>query len=698
MPVAFLVTGVLPLLPLAALPVLFHLFLRRKRAASAFSTFMFFTRIDPHMTRRRRLRELLLLGARTLLLLFLLLALSRPVWRGGAGTGGATVVILLDNSASMAAAESQGSKIAAARAAAQSLLASLGSGDRAALLTLVEDPALPARLLSHDLKALAGDLDRIEPTDAAGRPAQALALAARWIEESAAASAQIHVFSDFQENEWKTAAAIPPVARGNFQVFAHPIHGNVAIPGELAIEDVALPPGGWRAGKPGILMTRISRGEGAKAGTLYAEDSLKRRWSFPVPPGTGPVAVELPLNFPEPGLQQIQLRLEGDNFLPDNRAGVILDCAPRREVWFSGAPADHGLLPLAFSPSGEGRLSGLVPVFAAWGDLSARLRANNPPALFVLSWGESAAMSPADGDVLRHYVETGGHLLLVPGPGDTAATAPPTWVAARSKIAESSPEGLPVLALDEDSPLWSDLRGARGEILLKRLRVQRFLPLEALAGARPLLVLEDGRAIFTETRVGAGLVYGCGFAFLQNSSNLPLKGAFPAFAQALAAAPTTSATRAVLLRAGDRPVFQEMKGRAHLRSLSGRPLSWEGDVAKLPCLPATGCYSVECGSELRHIGILPALNEGFSPEIHEESIPALAGLPYRVVPIPKGGLSAREWSRLKGGTPLAPHLLLLALLAFLAESALTANTAWRRAPAAAWALLRRATTTAPVQS
>ena len=66
----------LSLLPLAALPVLFHLFFRLKRRPRAFSTLMFFHRLDPRLNARRRLREWLILLLRTLLILFLLLALA----------------------------------------------------------------------------------------------------------------------------------------------------------------------------------------------------------------------------------------------------------------------------------------------------------------------------------------------------------------------------------------------------------------------------------------------------------------------------------------------------------------------------------------------------------------------------------------------------------------------------------------------
>jgi hypothetical protein len=89
------------LLPLAALPVLFHLFFRLKRRPRPFPTLMFFHRLDPKLNARRRLREWLILLLRALLIIFLLLALARPVWLGHGGGGDVAAVLLIDNSGSM---------------------------------------------------------------------------------------------------------------------------------------------------------------------------------------------------------------------------------------------------------------------------------------------------------------------------------------------------------------------------------------------------------------------------------------------------------------------------------------------------------------------------------------------------------------------------------------------------------------------
>ena len=53
----FAATTFLYLLPLAGLPIVFHLILRQKKRTVVFSTLMFFHRVDPKLNTRRRIRE-----------------------------------------------------------------------------------------------------------------------------------------------------------------------------------------------------------------------------------------------------------------------------------------------------------------------------------------------------------------------------------------------------------------------------------------------------------------------------------------------------------------------------------------------------------------------------------------------------------------------------------------------------------------
>jgi hypothetical protein len=97
------------LLPLAGLPIVFHLILKQKKRTMVFSTLMFFHQVDPKLNTRRQIREWLLLLMRVLMIALVLLALSRPTLRSAVGTGGKlSLVAIIDNSGSMTAASDQG--------------------------------------------------------------------------------------------------------------------------------------------------------------------------------------------------------------------------------------------------------------------------------------------------------------------------------------------------------------------------------------------------------------------------------------------------------------------------------------------------------------------------------------------------------------------------------------------------------------
>ena len=168
----------LSLLPLAALPVVFHLFFRLKKSPRVFSTLMFFDRIDPKLNARRRLREWLILLLRTLLILFLLLALAKPVWFGIGKEGSVAVALVIDNSGSMSGTGADArTKLKEAVDAARGLVAQLRDKDSAGIVLLVDDPVVPLPVgLTSDKSALRNALDRISETEASGSVAAATTL------------------------------------------------------------------------------------------------------------------------------------------------------------------------------------------------------------------------------------------------------------------------------------------------------------------------------------------------------------------------------------------------------------------------------------------------------------------------------------------------------------------------------------------
>ena len=103
-PLTFLNSIFLAGLAAAALPILIHLFSKRRAKEVRFPSLEFLEEVSRKKVRRIQLRQILLLVLRVLIVGFFALAMGRPALQttGGAiGRGSSTTAIVLDNSFSM---------------------------------------------------------------------------------------------------------------------------------------------------------------------------------------------------------------------------------------------------------------------------------------------------------------------------------------------------------------------------------------------------------------------------------------------------------------------------------------------------------------------------------------------------------------------------------------------------------------------
>ncbi len=195
------------LLPLAGLPIVFHLILKQKKRTVVFSTLMFFHRTDPKLNSHRKIRQWLLLLMRILLIALILLALSRPEFATSLGLGGKiSVVAIVDNSASMSEGSSYDadkSRLEYAREGARKLILALEGDSKAAVVLSVDEPAVPvADSLTSDTELLLDSLDKIRPTAATGNAVNSLTRAFDLLRADTTGGGAVHVFSDLQRSEW----------------------------------------------------------------------------------------------------------------------------------------------------------------------------------------------------------------------------------------------------------------------------------------------------------------------------------------------------------------------------------------------------------------------------------------------------------------------------------------------------------------
>ncbi len=624
------------LLPLASLPIIFHLFFKLKKKSRVFPTLMLFVEIDPKLSARRQIRQWIVLLLRVLFILLLMLALARPTWLIGGGGGNVAVVLVIDNSGSMQA------KLRTAIEAAHALVSNLRAGDLAGITMLVDDPAvtLPEGL-SADKAQVMTALDRLVETEATGEPGRALGKAFAMLEGASATRFEVHLFTDLQETEWNKAAADLRKPRAGTSLAIHRFPTATETQPNVAVTGTELPRQRLLVGRQtpvGVSLANFSALD-ADVRLNWADDAGNKGTLDVAAPKQSEKTVPLLTTPAAPGFHWLNVWLEGDSFEPDNKTGIGFVSADKAPVLFVGDVSQFGFLPLALSPAAEGALSGLVPVFSLTGELP-----NPKPALVVVSANRAAAF--------QKYVADGGNLLVLP------ATA-----------SQTDPKGAPVLVLNKKARLLAELRDEKGEVPFRGVKAFQFSPVQLAPGADAVLGLENGQVLLAEHRVGKGNIFTSGLAFDPNWSTLPLKGGFLAIVQSMALMHDTTADNTISMVAGERLARVTGDGEAvHIKSLVGSPLDWKGERARLPVLARAGVYAVTAGKETTYVAVRASDKEGIAKFITTEKVPALAELAYTVQNFQGLDKFLKETRKVRRGVDVFLPLLLLSLLALLLEA------------------------------
>jgi len=378
--------------------------------------------------------------------------------------------------------------------------------------------------------------------------------------------------------------------------------------------------------------------------------------------------LSVPINTASPGTGWMRVRVENDDFAADNSGYVVYSSGSRQPVWFMGARGDFGLLVNAVSPAGEGLLSGLMPVFRK--DVFALPPPDEPaPALVVYTW-HALPSGDKEQTALRAYVESGGSLLVLPGPSERREDVTlPQWIGVATQQPFASARGQPVLVFDRLAALWDELRDEAGEVMLKRVKALRFYPLTVSAPAASLAGLEDGRAVLAQRPLGRGRVYVSGMAFESSWTTLPLKAAFLPLVQSMATLAATDNERSQPLAAGQRH-HPAVEGPVplHVHSVAGSPMDWRGTAVSTPPFPRSGVYAVDDGDRTTYVAVRSSEREGQARFVRGHTVPAMGGAPHDVRTYRDRESFVRSVRRHRTGLALYLPLVLLALATVMVEA------------------------------
>src|SRR5512147_1552013 len=121
----------------ALIPLIIHLFSKRRVKVVEFSSIRHLKSMQKRQVRRLKVRQLLLLILRMLLILTIVLAFARPTATEGRVGAHASVsaVVLFDNSASMNRLVADGNLLELAKKRTEELLKTFGQTDEVALIS-----------------------------------------------------------------------------------------------------------------------------------------------------------------------------------------------------------------------------------------------------------------------------------------------------------------------------------------------------------------------------------------------------------------------------------------------------------------------------------------------------------------------------------------------------------------------------------
>lgn len=212
----------------AGIPLIIHLWNRRRVVTIDFSSLMFLTAAHRENARRFQLRQLLILFLRMLIVALIALALARPFLTLGlpiASVRAKTdLVIVLDNSYSMAYQDIDGIRFEKAKILATDILNTLRHGDSAALILMSDIPKPVFRQLTPDVESVTETVKDTVVSYRTTNVQPSIELAHEILAESEQLNKEIYLISDFTQNGWQNWSRLPnrsgarisliPVAKG----------------------------------------------------------------------------------------------------------------------------------------------------------------------------------------------------------------------------------------------------------------------------------------------------------------------------------------------------------------------------------------------------------------------------------------------------------------------------------------------------
>lgn len=513
----------------AAVPLVLHLYRQRQRTVMPFSTSRFFTRAILRAQRRLRLRRIVLLILRMAACIAIALAAARPILRSMGGlssAGDRDVVVILDDSLSMQAADRpRPSRFEQAKRQTVQLLRELGGGDRAAVITFTG--RMLGDGLSDDPARLAGELESLTPTFAAGDADAAIGRAVDLLGDWRHRRRLVVVVSDLQAGDFSGLTWPQPHEPLDIVLLrvGQPPRQNVAL------DSIRLLPRDLVVGQPASLMVHLtSHAAATKELTLrvVVDDVELSRQKIKLAAG-GQDELTIPLEFSSSGQHRIVAGIDaGDCLAADDSLYVTVAVQPRMPVLLVDGQGPQ--VPRRNSAAFYLRAAMLACGESQTSEPAIRVDVISPDQLAsqqldgyrVVVLSAVRSLSLEDWRRIEDFIRRGGGVAVFLG--DDAEPAFYNDALKPMTIAAAEEAELRVHHIQQDHALFQRFSGAtRGAILgLGVNRYHRIEPADALV----LAAMDDGQPLAVQRDLDQGRMIVWATVPVPAATNLPLRRAF----------------------------------------------------------------------------------------------------------------------------------------------------------------------------
>ena len=527
-----------------AVPIVIHLFHRRRVSTVDFSSVIFIR--DHHLQRSRalRLRELLLLLLRTLIVLFLVLAFSRPVVEGLAGSliGSSlkqrtVFAIVLDNSYSMEAGRYGVTPFSAAKAEAGRIIDAMREGDEGLVVLSAAPPDALPPVPTADMETLGELLAGLEVSDRSGDMAGALDLARQKLAGFVTANKRIYILSDIQRSDWRNleefaASAPSQQSKPAPQLYLYAYEAERVE--NASIDAVSVSEGLLIRDQPeqfvATVANRSSAAMNAREVSLVINGEKRGSRQVNVEAG-GTGSVQFNILIDKPGRYVGYVELDEDDILADNRRYFTLSVPDAFGVTAVGRTESRYFIEQVLKPSG-----GLVtPV-----DLrtaSADVLNSDLYDAGVLIVDGGVELTPARLSSLERYISSGGGVLVFLGAGlDRAHYGHGFFsnvfgcsVRGRRGMPDRKQSFLRIDQVDSEHPVFRFAGRTADGLSTSAARFYASFAVEAGQDARVIARFADGTPAILEGRSGSGRALLVATDISTGWSDLALRSVFVPF-------------------------------------------------------------------------------------------------------------------------------------------------------------------------